>query len=40
MSDSDRALGYPTWPSLVNRRENHVNELVKRCIKGRCPQFF
>ena len=27
-------------PSVVNRRESHVNQLVKRCIKGHCPQFF
>ena len=40
MNDSDRALDYLKWPSLVNRRESHVNELVKRCIKGHCPQFF
>ena len=37
---SDRALDYLKWPSLVNRRENHVTELVKRCIKGHCPKFF
>ena len=40
MNDSYKALDYIKWPSLVNRRENHVNELVKRCIKGHCPQFF
>ena len=40
MSDSDRALDYLKWPSLVNKRENHVDELVKRCIEGRRPQFF
>ena len=40
MSDSAKALDYLKWPSLVNRRESHVNELVKRCIKGQCPQFF
>ena len=39
MNDSDRAVDYLKWPSLVNRRESHVNELVKRCIKGHCPQF-
>ena len=40
MSDSDKALDYLKWPSLVNRRESHVNELVKGCIKGHCPRFF
>ena len=40
MSDSDKALDYLKWPPLVNRRESHVNELVKRCIKGHCPRFF
>ena len=39
-SDSDRALNYLKWSSLVNRRKSHVNELVKRCIKGQCSQFF
>ena len=29
---SDRALDYLKCPSLVNRGESHVNELVKRCI--------
>ena len=36
----DKALKYLKWPSLVTRRENHANKLVKRCIKGQCPQFF
>ena len=39
-SDSERALNYLKWSSLVNRRKSHVNELVKRCIKGQCSQFF
>ena len=38
--ESDRVLDYLKSPSLVNRRESHVNELVKRCIKGKCHQFF
>ena len=38
--ESERALDYRKWPSLVNRGESHVNELVKRCIKGQYPQFF
>ena len=38
--ESDRALDYLKCPSLVNRRESHVNELVKRCIKGKCHHFF
>ena len=40
MCDSDKALGYLKWPSLINGRESHVHKLVKRCIKGRRPQFF
>ena len=40
MGDSDKAMEYLKWPSLETRRENHVNKLVKRCIKGQCPQFF
>ena len=38
--ESDRALDYRKWPSLINIAESHVNELVKRCIKGQRPQFF
>ena len=40
IGDRDEALEYLKWPSLVTRRENDVNKLVKRCIKGQCPQFF
>ena len=36
----DKALEHLKWPSLVTRRESHVNKLVKRCIKGQCPRFF
>ena len=39
-SDSERALNYLKRSSLVNRRKSHVNELVKRGIKGQCSQFF
>ena len=28
--ESDRALDYLKWPSLVNSEESNVNELVKR----------
>ena len=38
--ESERALDYRKWPSLVNRGESHVNELVKRCIKGQYPHFL
>ena len=38
--DSGKALKYLKWPSLVIRRRNPVYKLVKRCIKGQCPQFF
>ena len=28
------------WPSLADRRRNNVFKLVKKCIRGRCPQYF
>ena len=40
MGYSDKASEYFKCLSLVTRREKRVNKLVKRCIKGQCPQFF
>ena len=28
------------WPALADRRRKHVFQLVKKCIEGRCPQYF
>ena len=28
------------WPVLAERRREHVFQLVKKCIEGRCPQYF
>ena len=28
------------WPSLADRRRNNVFKLVKKCIRGRCSQYF
>ena len=28
------------WPALSERRREHVFQLVKKCIEGRCPQYF
>lgn len=40
IDESDRAIDMVKWTSLQNRRDNHVFKLVKKCIQGRCPQFF
>ena len=40
MGESDRALDAIKWPSLQSRRDEHIFKLVKKCIKGHCPQFF
>ena len=28
------------WPALAERRREHVFQLVKKCVEGRCPQYF
>ena len=28
------------WPSLSSCRDEHILKLVRKCIHGRCPQYF
>ena len=37
---SSPAMDILKWPSLAERRRDHVFQLVKKCIEGRCPQYF
>ena len=41
-SRSSPAMDILKWPALAERRREHVfqQELVKKCIEGRCPQYF
>ena len=37
---SDTAMKALNWPSLRSRRDEHTLKLVRKCIQGRCPQYF
>ena len=37
---SSPAMYILKWPALAERRREHVFQLVKKCIEGRCPQYF
>ena len=37
---SSPAMDILKWPALAERRREHVFQLVKKCIEGRCPQYF
>ena len=37
---SDDAMESLRWDSLESRRGSHVLRLVRKCILGKCPQFF
>ena len=37
---SSSAMDILKWPSLADRRRNNVFKAVKKCIRGRCPQYF
>ena len=39
-SRSSPAMDIRKWPALAERRREHVFQLVKKCIEGRCPQYF
>ena len=38
--DSDCAMDFLKWGTLLNRREHHTFSIVNKCISGNCPQFF
>ena len=33
-------MDFLKWPALAERRREHVFQLLKKCIEGRCPQYF
>ena len=37
---SSPAMDILKWPAPTERRREHVFQLVKKCIEGRCPQYF
>ena len=37
---SSPAMDILKWPALAEIRRDHVFQLVKKCIEGRCPQYF
>ena len=39
-SSSDTAMKALKWPSLSSSRDEHILRLVRKCIHGRCPQYF
>ena len=38
--DSVKALEELKWPTLLDKWDKHVNQLIKRCTKGHCLHFF
>ena len=39
-SSSDTAMKALKWPSLSSSRDKNILKLVRKCIHGRCPQYF
>ena len=37
---SSPAMDILKWPALAERRREHVFQLVKKCIEGRCPKWL
>ena len=37
---SKQAMDVLKWPTLEERRLKSVFKLVKKCLQGRCPQYF
>ena len=40
LGSSEKALNFLGYVTLEKWRENHVHNLVKKCLSNRCPQFF
>ena len=40
ISSSDSAMEALKWPNLRSRRDEHILKLVRKCMDGRCPQYF
>ena len=39
-TDNDSAMDNLKWPALEHRRRKHILNLVKKCSRGHCPQYF
>ena len=39
-SNSEQAMSPLAFDSLADRRDKHVLKFVKKCIKGKAPQYF
>ena len=39
-SSSDTAMEAFIWQSLRTWRNDHIYKLVRKCLDGRCPQYF
>lgn len=39
-NDSDSAMDFLKWGTLLKRGEHHIFNIVSKCISGNCPQFF
>ena len=37
---SQQAMDILKWPTLEEHRRKSVFKLVKKCLQGRCPQYF
>ena len=40
ISSSDTAMEALKWPTLRSRRDEYILKLVRKCMDGRCPQYF
>ena len=40
ISSSDTVMEALKWQSLRSRRDEHILKLVRKCMDGRCPQYF
>ena len=40
LGSSGKALNFLGYVTLEKRCENHVRNLVKKCLSSHCPQFF
>ena len=40
ISSSDTVMEALKWPSLRSGRDERIIKLVRKCMDGRCPQYF
>ena len=39
-SSGDTAMKALKWPSVSSSSDEHILKIVRKCIHGRCPQYF